>query len=263
MGPVNLNRSTDMEKPKSDSPNLFWTRTAGSEDYFDRADQLRARFKRLAAVSVVTLCLLPVAAFGVFKAAMTPNPVTVFADGRLFSGELTTSFNLPDAVTVGQMESTVRVLLARTDKGGVPAVRDYVGPGITEYIDNLYQPTKDSPAGFTQRYSISNTRILAVDGNYVALGIRGVLSSRTLDNYQSQEVFWVAGFQRGPGNKANAQGWRLIRLIPDALGDVFFSEELAREKAAKLGLEIQAGIPQPVADTPQPPSSTNSQQSAK
>jgi hypothetical protein len=67
--------------------------------------------------------------------------------------------------------------------------------------------------------------------------VRGLLSSRTVEGYQPSELFLVAGFRRGTKTDRNMLGWRLIRMLPDPDGVMYYNQELARERAMRLGLD--------------------------
>jgi hypothetical protein len=219
-------------------PNLQWTRTLGAEDYFDRADQLRARFVKLATITVLLVLVTPILAVWVIRQASAPNPVRVYADGRVFSGPLTTDLKVDDEDAFRQMRETVEVLLTRTEKGGVKALEDFVGPGVLELVEASYTPSKTIKSGFAQSYSITSSRILVAGPTWVVLGVRGLLSSRTLTGYQPSELFLVVGFSpSGKKTPRNPLGWRLVKLLPDPNGEMYYNQEIAKERAQRLGLD--------------------------
>jgi hypothetical protein len=228
-----------MSDPKKKIPmmdNLTWERVPGSEDYFDRADALRARFKPLAAMAVLlALVTLPLSVW-VVQRARKPNPVQVYSDGRLFSGKLEFGTHVADEVYMSQMLDTVEFLLTRNEKGGVKAISDFVGPGVSEYVDQLFAKSTKDKSGYTQTYSITSERVLLQQNGYVVLGVRGLLSSRTLNGYQISELYFAAGFAPGARTDRNALGWRLIRLTPDPEGEAFYGHEEAIERERRLGL---------------------------
>jgi hypothetical protein len=218
--------------------NLQWTRTPGSEDYFDRADELREKFAKVAAIAVVLALLTPVLSFWVIRRATAPNPVRVYADGRVFSGPLTPNLKVDEEDVFRQMRDTVEVLLTRTEKGGVKALEDFVGPGVLDLVDASYSPSKAMQSGYAQSYAITSSRVLVAGPSWVVLGVRGLLSSRTLTGYQPSELFLVAGFSPvGIKTDRNPLGWRLVKLLPDPDGEMYFNQEIAKERALRLGLD--------------------------
>lgn len=226
---------------RTEFPNRYATPFNGSIEFFDRVDELKSRFVKLAVVAGIIALVFPFAVSWLMVGAREPTKMQVLADGRLFSGVLAEGMIVPDEVVLKQMEQTVSVLLTRTDKGGVKALEDYVMPGVTEYFDSLY--SKDRPetaSGFSQQFTLTSSRLLVNDGAWVGLGLRGVLNARTLDGYLPTEVFWVAGFVPSKKSDRNATGWRLFRLIPDPDGQLFFSREITAARAARLGLEMTA-----------------------
>ena len=233
-----------MKKSKKDElspfPNLQWTRPVGSEDYFDRADAFRSRFYRLATVVGCMLASMPFLAFWVIKSARSPNPVQVYADGRVFSGPLTPIIEISDETILSQMRDTVEVLLTRTEKGGVAALDDFVGDGVLDLVNNDFAKSGKMESGYSQSYSITNSRVLVSSPTWVVMGVRGLLSSRTINGYQPSELFWIAGFSREKKTDRNVLGWRLVRLIPDPEGEMFFNEELSRQRAERLGYDSES-----------------------
>ncbi len=220
-------------------PNLQWTRQAGAEDYFDRADFLYEKFVRLA-VAVLSLALItPMLGVWVVWRARAPNPVQVLADGRLFSGPLAP---VPAVAAAGenetllaQMRDTVEILLTRTEQGGVGALDDFVTAGVVQLVDTEFSPAKKMASGYSQGYSVTSTRVLVSTPTWIVLGVRGLLASRTMTGYQSSELFLVAGFVPGKKTDRNMLGWRLTRLLPDPEGQMYFNEELARDHAVRFG----------------------------
>ena len=223
--------------PLTPFPNIYWSRERGSEDFFDKADVLRARFYRLACIVVGMIIVMPFLAIWVVKNARSPNPVQVFADGRVFSGPLTDIITISDETILSQMRDTVEVLQMRTEKGGVKGLEDFVGEGVLEHINKDYALSTKMDSGFSQSFSITNTRVLVSSPTWVVLGIRGLMSSRTINGYQPSELFWIAGFTQGKKMDRNALGWRLSRLVPDPEGEMFFNEELSKQRAARMGVE--------------------------
>lgn len=219
-------------------PNLQWTRCPGAEDYFDRADALRERFQRLALVALGMLVLIPCGACWVVLAAQRPTPVEVFADGRIFSGSLRGQSDpaLAREALHAQMRDTLEVLLTRTEQGGVPALGDFTTPGVAEVVDADFAPAKKMAAGYSQSFSITSTRTLVARPDWIVLGVRGLLASRTLTGYQPTELFLIAGFAPGRKTQRNALGWRLTRLLPDPEGRLYFHDEIAQEDAVRFGL---------------------------
>ena len=135
------------------------------------------------------------------------------------------------------MRDTINVLFSRTEKGGVKALEDFVGPGVMEIIEGSFKASSKMKSGYSQQYSITSLRVLVADPSWVVLGVRGLLSSRTVEGYQPSELFLVAGFRRGTKTDRNMLGWRLIRMLPDPDGVMYYNQELARERAMRLGLD--------------------------
>ena len=214
---------------------LYWERVPGSEEYFDRADMLRSRFKVLAAIVLICVVLTPVLCVGIARRAQAPNPVVVLADGRFFSGPLIVGQHTGDAEVRTQMLDTVEFVLTRTEKGALPSLKEYVGPGVTEFVDGLFKSSTKMKSGYTQNYSITSSKVLSSSPGYIVLGVRGLLSSRTLDGYQLSELYFAAGFAPGKKTAANALGWRLIKLSPDPEGALFYHDEADQERAERLG----------------------------
>jgi hypothetical protein len=227
-------------KPKKEAfqpfANLQWTRVPGSEDYFDRADFLRDRFGKLAAVILLMALIAPIMAVWVIRRARAPNPVQVVADGRVFSGPLSYTTHVDSDTISKQLCDTVEVLLTRTEQGGVKALDDFVGEGVTALVDADFAASKKMISGYSQTFSITSSRVLISSPRWIVLGVRGLLSSRTMTGYQPSELFFVAGFAPGQKTDRNMLGWRLVRLIPDPEGQMYFKPELARERAARLGI---------------------------
>lgn len=218
--------------------NLQWTRTPGAETYFDRADELRDRFTRIAIIAVALIVIMPFLALWVIKRASTPNPVRVYADGRVFSGPLSPDLKVDDEDVLRQMRDTVEVLLTRTEKGGVGALSDFVGPGVIELVEANFSKSKKLKSGYAQSYAITSSRVFVAGPSWVVIGVRGLLSSRTLTGYQPSELFLVAGFSpEGAKTFRNPLGWRLVKLLPDPNGELYFNQEIAKERANRLGLE--------------------------
>ena len=217
--------------------NLQWTRTPGAETYFDRADELRLKFRRLVVIAAFACLALPFLAFWVIQRSKSPNPIRVYANGRVFSGPLTTNLAVADEDVYQQMRDTVEVLLTRTEKGGVSSLADFVGPGVTEIVENSFTPSKALKSGYSQVFNITTTRALVTGPTWVVLGFRGLLSSRSLAGYQPTELFLVVGFSPGKKTDKNPLGWRLVRVVPDAGGEMFFGKELSKERAERLGLD--------------------------
>lgn len=231
-----MSRST--KDPLQGFPNLQWTRTPGAEDYFDRADELRARFVKLATITALLVLATPFLAVWVIRQATAPHPVRVYADGRVFSGPLTTDLKIDDEDAFRQMRETVEVLLTRTENGGVQALEDFVGPGVLALVEASYTPSKTIKSGFAQSYAITSSRILAAGPAWAVLGVRGLLSSRTLTGYQPSELFLVVGFSpAGKKTPRNPLGWRLVKLLPDPNGEMYYNQEIAKERAQRLGLD--------------------------
>jgi hypothetical protein len=218
-------------------PNLQWTRVSGSEDYFDRADGLRDRFSKLTAILAMMMIALPFLAGWVINRARKPNPIQVYADGRLFTGDISYGTHVSEDADLDQMRDTINVLFSRTEKGGVKALEDFVGPGVMEIIEGSFKASSKMKSGYSQQYSITSLRVLVADPSWAVLGVRGLLSSRTVEGYQPSELFLVAGFRRGTKTDRNMLGWRLIRMLPDPDGVMYYNQELARERAMRLGLD--------------------------
>ena len=211
--------------------HLLWTRIPGSEDYFDRADTLRSRFAKLTVIVVLLALLTPFLGYWVVQRARTPNPIQVFADGRLFSGEISYGTHVPNDILIRQCREVVEKLFIRTEAGGIAALDDFMAPGVKEVVENSFSLSRKMKSGYSQQYSITSTRTIVSSSSWVVIGLRGLLSSRTRDGYQVSEVFLLAGFLPGQKTDRNMLGWRLYRLGPDPEGETFYSKEISEERA--------------------------------
>jgi hypothetical protein len=208
----------------------------GSSDFLSKPDYHRTKAIRLIATLATLLVVIAIEAVQLVRSAHQPPPIIGYASGYLFKGTpVAPSWDVKDYAT--QFHDTVEALFRRTEKGSLPQLADFVGPGVKEYVDARYTRVKDQyPAGFVQTFNVLEERSL---GFFPAEGMkmtyRGVWTIRAATGMQANVIYLAVTYGIGKTTAFNATGWRLNSLKP-ITEDEFYATERAAEHEQRLEL---------------------------
>jgi len=217
-------------------PNSAWQKVEVPNGHFDNADYHRDIAWKLTVMQAAIILGIISGAGWLLSAVASPPPVTVLADGRFFSGQVLGDLSPDEETVMLQFEDTLEVLFTRTERGGVQELEHFLMPGVKDIIDQKFAPTTEVESGYLQQLRVLEPRVLRARPGWVVMGYRTLLSSRTLNGYQPNELFLVAGFRRDSPNASNPLGWKLAKLIHDETGEVFYEQELTEAAERRLGL---------------------------
>jgi hypothetical protein len=216
--------------------NLRFSPYVASMDYVSKEAEQRGRALRYSALLAGALAAGAFELVVLVRMAATPPQIVGYAGGYLYSTPpVPASFELRDLYP--QYRDTIEETFHRTEKGSLPALADFLGPGVKDFVDRQYtRVQKEFPEGYSQTFTVLDERFLGFSPTEgMRVDYRGTWGIRSTAGMATSVIYLRARFGKGVATKLNSSGWRLVGL--DVITeDDFYAAERAAEREQRLGL---------------------------
>ncbi len=252
--------------------NDFWNHRDGENQPWMRSADLKGLFTKTKLLLVVASLVGIASGAAYINLAMSHSRTVLIAgDGRAYAG-VPEGFRLTSEAFERLCKDVISAVLLRTEQGDVDALVNgarlqslkrqhpdrelhelpagrrsqilaaFVHPGVLAKMDETFGTRKESKDRYSQYFTIAELRVENATPEQVEVQVRGVLSSSSISNYQSSEVFLAAIFRPVKQTNENPLGWMLYGAAK-MTRDQFYEKE--RTEAVRRATKTAESNPKP------------------